>query len=173
MKVCPKCNTQCSDEAMFCTSCGTSFNENVNQQAQNPNVGGQPEQQGAPIPPAQQYSDPCDHTAEFSDAEIHDNKIFAICVYLFDFLGVIIALLVRIANRSSYLYFHIKQQLKITVAEALVAIISGVLCWTCIVPIAGGICLIILLVLKVICFVRTCSNRSAEVPILSKFGFMK
>ena len=75
MKVCPKCNTQCSDEAMFCTSCGTSFNENVNQQAQNPNVGGQPEQQGAPIPPAQQYSDPCDHTAEFSDAEIHDNKI--------------------------------------------------------------------------------------------------
>lgn len=173
MKVCPKCNTQCSDEAMFCTSCGTSFAENVNQQEQNQNVGEQPEQQpGAPIPPAQ-YSDPCDHTAEFSDAEVHDNKIFALCVYLFDFLGVIIALLVRITNRSVYLDFHIKQQLKVTISEVLVAFISGVLCWTCIVPIAGGICMVILLVLKIICFIRTCTNKSVEVPILSNFGFMK
>ncbi len=172
MKVCPKCNAQCSDEAVFCTSCGTSFNENVNQQAQSPNVGTQPEPQGAPIPNIQ-YINSFDHTAEFSDAEIHDNKILALCVYVFGFLGIIMALIARITNKSAYLDFHIKQQLKISISQVLVAIISGVLCWTCIAPFAGAICLIIIFVLRVICFVRTCSNKSVEVPILCQLGFLK
>ena len=33
MKTCPKCNTQLSDDAMFCTNCGTSF-QNANPQPQ-------------------------------------------------------------------------------------------------------------------------------------------
>ena len=82
MKTCPKCNTQLSDDAMFCTNCGTSF-QNANPQPQQ-NANPQP-QQNAYQNTQQTYTQPVapvvnvyDHTAEFDVQDVHENKIFAI-----------------------------------------------------------------------------------------------
>ena len=161
MKTCPKCNTQLSDDAMFCTNCGTSF-QNANPQPQQTYT--------QPVAPVVNVYD---HTAEFDVQDVHDNKIFAILCYIMGIIGVIVALLARSSVNSPYLSFHIKQALKITITTILVGVISGLLAWTCIVPIAGMVCIVILEVVSIICFFQTCFNKSVEAPIVRSFPFLK
>lgn len=169
MKTCPKCNTQLSDDAMFCTNCGTSF-QNANPQPQQ-NANPQPQQTYTqPVAPVVNVYD---HTAEFDVQDVHDNKIFAILCYIMGIIGVIVALLARSSVNSPYLSFHIKQALKISITTVLVGFISGILCWTCIVPIAGFVCMAILKVVSIICFFQTCFNKSVEAPIVRSLPFLK
>lgn len=169
MKTCPKCNTQLSDDAMFCTNCGTSF-QNANPQPQQNAYQNTQQTYTQPVAPVVNV---CDHTAEFDVQDVHDNKIFAILCYIMGIIGVIVALLARSSVNSPYLSFHIKQALKITVTTMLVGVISGILCWTCIVPIAGFVCIGILEVVSIICFFQTCFNKSVEAPIVRSLPFLK
>ena len=177
MKTCPKCNTQLSDDAMFCTNCGTSF-QNANPQPQQ-NANPQP-QQNAYQNTHQTYNQPVapvvnvyDHTAEFDVQDVHENKLFALLCYIMGIIGVVIALLARSSAKSPYLSFHIKQSLKLSITAMIISVLSVVLCWTCIVPIAGGVCSVIILVVQIICFIQTCSNKSVEAPIVRSLPFLK
>lgn len=163
MKNCPKCNAQLNDDAMFCVNCGAQIGANPNPQ-QNAYA--------QPMPTAPVVSS-TDHTAEFSPAEVADNKLFAALIYALSIVGVVIALLANINNKSEYLKFHIKQGLKLFIANMIVTVASLVLCWTFIVPFAGAICSLIILVVDVICFVQTLRNKSVEPPIISGLGFLK
>lgn len=163
MKNCPKCNAQLNDDAMFCVNCGAQIGAN-------------------PIPQQNAYAQPMptapvvsstDHTAEFSPAEVADNKLFAALIYALSIVGVVIALLANLNNKSAYLKFHIKQGLKLFIANMIVTVASLVLCWTFIVPIAGAVCAIILVVVQIICFIQTLRNKSVEPPIISGLGFLK
>ena len=171
MKNCPNCNASLADEAVFCTNCGTSVQGAAPQPNPQPNP--QPYPQPAPYAQPASVASATDHTAEFSAHEVSENKLFALLVYAMSILGVIIALIANIGNKSEYLKFHIRQSLKIFVTEIIVTFLTAVLCWTCIIPIAGTIAAVILLVLTVICFIQTCRNKSVEVPILNSFGFLK
>ena len=154
MKFCPNCGTQQEEGALSCPNCGTVF-------------AAQPQ----PAPAAAPYVNPADHTSEYSPADISDNKVFAMVIYLLGAFGLVIALLAR--SDSEYLKFQVRQALKITVCECIVTIVSAVLCWTILVPVVGGICWIILLVVRIICFFRICGNRVVEAPIVWKFGFLR
>ena len=201
MKTCPTCGATLDDATMFCTQCGTNLQgapdfantqgsasnqDTVNQDAA-PNQGmpnqGMPNQgmpnQG-PMPgqgaPYQQYAqapvfDPYDHTAEYSPKDISDNKVIAILVYLMGTIGIIIALLA--SKESPYVAFHLRQGLKFLAVEVLVGIVSAVLFFTLIVPIAGGILLLVLWVIKIICFFQICSGKAKEPAIIRSLGFLK
>lgn len=160
MKNCPKCNAQLNDDAVFCPNCGAQLGANPNPQ---PNAYVQP------MPAVK----PTDHTAEFSPAEVADNKLLAVLVYGLGIVGVVIALIANISKKSAYLNFHIKQSLKIFITELIITFCSAVLCWTCIVPIAGSVCAVILMVVQIICFIQTLRNKSVEPPIISGLGFLK
>jgi uncharacterized membrane protein len=125
--------------------------------------------QAAPAPAP--YVDPTDHTGEFEAADISDNKVVAMLPYLLGIVGLIIALLAR--GDSAYAGFHVRQYLKICICEAIIAICSAVLCWTLLVPIAGGICVVILLVVRIICFFQICKGQAKEPAIVCKLGFLK
>lgn len=167
MKICPNCNAQLNDDAMFCVNCGAQMGANPNPQ-QNPQQNVYTQQM-----PAAPVVSNTDHTAEFSPEDVSDNKLFAALVYALSIVGVIIALIANLNNKSAYLKFHIKQSLKIFITDLIVGFCTLVLCWTCIVPVAGAICAVIILVVNVICFIQTLRNKSVEPPIISGLGFLK
>ena len=148
MKFCPNCGTQQEEGAQSCPNCGMTFET-----------------------PAPVYADPTDHTAEFDPADISDNKVYAILPYLMGIVGLIVTLLAR--TESPYAGFHLRQFLKICVCEAIVTIVSTVLCWTIIVPIAGAVCLVILFILRVIGFFQVCKGRAKEPGIVCNLRFLK
>ena len=140
----------------------------------NPQMNNQGFQQnyaGNGMPPyGAPYVDPKDHTGEFAPQDISDHKVFAMLPYLLVTVGIIIALLA--AKDSPYIMFHVREALKLTVCSILVGIISLLLCWTVIVPIAGAVCAIIILVVKIICFFQICSGKAKEAAIVSSFDFL-
>ena len=172
MKTCPNCGAQMQDDSLFCTACGTRLEQQEqNQQEQ------QQQQSYRQQPPYQQpmggyaYTPPYDHTAEFDAKDISDNKVLAMLCYLTGTIGIIIALLG--SNRSAYAAFHVRQALKFTVLNILLAIIGSVLLITFIVPIACAICMVILWVVKIICFFYVCGGKAKEPPIVRSLGFLR
>lgn len=163
MKFCSNCGNQIADDAVFCPFCGSNTAVPGN---------GAPANNGSTIyaPPAP-YFDPYDHTADFDPKDISDNKVISMLVYLMGIFGVLIALLA--SRDSAYAGFHVRQSLKFTVVEILVGIITALLCWTVIVPIAAAVVYVILLVLKVIAFFSICSGKAKEPAIIRNLGFLK
>lgn len=164
MKICPKCQTQLDDSAMFCTNCGTQFAAPNGQQAPNYNAY-QPPYAGTPA------YDPYNHTAEFDPKDISDNKVMSMLVYLMGWIGIIIALLG--SHSSPYAAFHVRQALKFTVVNALMLICTLLLFWTIIIPIAYGVMSIVFFVIKIICFFQICSGKAKEPAIIRSLGFLK
>ena len=158
MKQCPNCGAMLNDDAGFCTNCGMQF---PGGQA-GPGYGG----------PQQYYSrDPHDHTAEFHPADIAENKVICMAVYLLGYLGLILAFLS--SNQSPYVAFHVRQALKIEVVNFLLLLIAILLAWTLIVPVLAGVCTFILFIVRIICFFQVCGNKAKEPPIVGSFGFLK
>lgn len=166
MKICPTCHSQLSDDAQFCTNCGTR-------------MGGA---QAAPVnqmPQDRPYSpyavpvayDPYDHTAEFDAQDISDNKVYCMLVYLMGIVGIVIALLA--CKDSKYAAFHVRQAIKFTVVSTLSAIVMCVLAFTVIVPIVGAVWLVVLEVLQIICFFQICGGKAKEPAIIRNLTFLK
>lgn len=165
MKNCPTCNNQLEDYQAFCPNCGTASNQ---QQTQYQN------QQQAPIyAPQGQYNsynaDPNDHTAEFDPKDISENKIIAMMLYLLSYLGIIIALFYK--DKSDYVKFHLHNAFKFILTEALLGIAIGLLFWTIIVPIVGGIAFAALFVIKIICFFQVCGGKACDPAIIRSIKF--
>ena len=195
MKNCPNCNNMVNDADAFCTACGYRFPETVQEPVvgvddptildpapapgfnpdPNPNPNPNPNPPyppySMPVAPAIPAVDPHDHTAEFNPKDISDNKVFAMLGYLTGIFGVIIALLA--CNDSPYTRFHATQALKLTICNTLISIVTAILCWTLIVPLAGSICIIILFVIRIICFFSVCSGKAKEPAIICNLGFLK
>ena len=156
--VCSKCGLQLEDGVAFCPNCGSSTTGGPQpQQAQ------QPQQQVV-------YVNPADHTAEFTAQDIADNKLFATLPYLMSIIGVIITLLG--AAESPYAKFHVRQALKIDVLNIMLVFISSVLSWTCIIPLAGIIAIITLLVVRIICLIQVFMGKAKEPVIVKEFKFL-
>lgn len=162
MKICPKCQSQIEDEAVFCTSCGSRVEAPTSQA----DAGFQAQQ--AYIPPFDQY----DHTAEFDPKDISDNKVISMLVYLTGWIGIVVALLA--SNNSPYAAFHVRQALKFTVIEILSWIVALLTCWLFFIPvIAAGIWMVVLWVVKIICFFQICKGLAKEPYIIRNFNFLR
>ena len=151
MKTCNNCGAQVEDVAKFCPECGFKF--------------------GAIAEPRAAVTDIYDHTSEFSPEDIANNKLYAILMYCVSLMGIIIGLLA--AGDSPYVRFHVKQSLKLFICEVLLGLITGALFWTVIVGIAGGIAIVVLAVVDIICLVNACKGLAKEPPIVCKIGFLK
>lgn len=167
MKMCPNCHGQINDEAVFCPICGTTV-DTIPQLAPQP----EPNYTQPPefVPPVPAF-DPYDHTKEFAEEDIAGTKLVCMLVYLLDFIGIIIALLA--CKESEYTAFHVKQSMKFSIVEVLLAVVMTILCWTVIVPIVGAVALVILLIIKFISFVQVCGGQAKEPAIIRSLKFLK
>lgn len=162
MKICPNCQAQLDDSAMFCTNCGTRFAVPNN---------GQPQYNAYPPQYAAPAYDPYDHTAEFDAKDISDNKVISMLVYLMGWIGIIVALLA--SHSSPYASFHVRQALKFKVVSTLMLICTLLLAWTLIVPIAYFIMSAVLFVIRIICFFQICSGKAKEPAIIRSLKFLR
>ncbi len=172
-KFCPYCGKPLAD-GEICTCPQAQAEAAQNTQGQQPNQNFQPQYQPPQYQPpynAVPVYDPYDHTAEFDPKDISDNKVFAMLVYLMGTIGIIIALLA--SRESRYAMFHVRQGLKLTVVSTLLSIITLLLFWTIIVPIVGGIALLVVAVINIICFFQVCSGKAREPYIICKLGFLR
>lgn len=148
MKTCPKCKAEVADDVNVCPVCGEQLTA-----------------------PAQDDKATFDHTSEFDPKDISDNKVISMLVYLLGLVGVLFAMIA--GTKSDYVAFHVRQSLKITVVEILLSIVTVLLCWTFIVPIAASVCAIILLVLRIIAFFQICKGKACEPAIIRGLKFLK
>ena len=154
MAFCEKCGAQIPENGTFCAACGapvaaqaqpTRIPEQPAAQPQAPEQQPQPPvypQQPVyqqPVYPQQPVYDPADHTAEFDPEDVSQNKVIAMAAYILGTVGIIIALLA--APQSKYAAFHSRQALKLDIVSTLLLIVSAVLAFTFIVPIAGAVCI--------------------------------
>ncbi len=155
MSKCPNCGTENIDGATFCTGCGANLAAGTN-----------------PVyTPAPYAIDPYDHTAEMDPRDISENKVWAIVPYLFSILGMILAKIC--SPTSKFVDFHVKQAIKINIVQIFLMLIAAVLCWTIIIPIAAGICNIIIFVIEVITFFQAMSGKAKEPAIIRSLKFLK
>ena len=92
-------------------------------------------------------------------------------VYLLGLVGIVIAMLG--AKGSEYVAFHVRQGLKLTVVDGLIVLVTALLCWTVIVPVAVAVCLVVLTVIRLVCFLWVCQGKAVEVPVIRNIGFLK
>lgn len=183
MKYCPICSSAVTDDATFCSVCGTQF---VVQQAPNTGYNNAPNYNYNPAPVATRPADPTDHTSEFDPQDISDNKVICMLIYLAGYIGIFVALLM--ANTSKYVSFHIRQALKIEVVSLLFTLVSGIasvlIGLLALIPILGWIiaivyCLVVLAVpvvlfiVKIMCFFQICKGQAKEPALLNKLPFLK
>jgi len=159
MKICPNCRSQLADESTFCPMCG------------KPLAGPAPQNPSYQQPPMYAPVDPYDHTAEFDPKDVSENKVIAMLLYLLGAVGIVIALLA--ANSSKYVSFHLRQALKFLVAETLLSLATILLAFTFIVPIAAGVMITVLSVIKIICFFQICKGKAKEPAIIRSLSFLK
>lgn len=186
--ICNKCGMQNADNAVFCHNCGENFEKSSQVQSQNAQQSATHQE-----PPQQQqqqqwsqsaynpqfaqqvpYRNPYDHTAEYDQKEISDNKIYAVLPYLLGWIGVLVALLAcrTRTNGCSYIDFHVKQALRITVVNTLLGIIALALCWTFVAPVICAVCMAVMWIIKIIGFFSVCRGNAKELPIIRGMGFL-
>ncbi len=186
MKFCENCKVEYDDAMQFCKNCGQPLvqkvDENTKADAQesyvNVNNAQQEQQQYQQYAtpqygPYQQYvvPNPYDHTNEFDAADISENKVICMLLYLLGIPGIIIALLSQ--QDSPYVKFHLRWALRFLVVNILLVLLGVLLVWTFIVPIAAGVCAVIVFVLKVIAFFQICSGKAKDPAIIRSLGFLK
>lgn len=164
MRTCPNCHCQLDDDALYCPVCGTAVNAYI---PPRPTHTEPKTEETTPIPTV----DPYDHTDEYLEEDINGTKLICMLVYLLDFFGVIIGLLA--ARESEYTAFHIRQSMKFTVLEVLIGLVTGLLCWTVIVPVIAAVAIIVLLVIKFVCFTQVCSGLAREPVLIRSISFLK
>ena len=160
MAFCEKCGAQIPENGTFCAACGAP----VAAQAQPTRTPEQPTAQ--PQAPEQQPQPPV-----YPQQPVYQNKVIAMAAYILGTVGIIIALLA--APQSKYAAFHSRQALKLDIVSTLLLIVSAVLAFTFIVPIAGAVCIAILFVVRIICFFQVCSGKAKDAAIIGKLPFLK
>lgn len=124
-----------------------------------------------PVAPVTAPVDPADHTAEFTAEDVSAHKVYALLVYIAGIVGIIPALL--IGKDSPYLKFHIQQKMKMMVSSLLVTMVASVTSILVLPVIAAAVVAVIIFVLNLICFFKTASGKSVEVPLIKDIKLFK
>ena len=168
MAFCAKCGTQVPDGTTFCPSCGGA----IAGAGVDP-VQAAPQQQYQYQQPYQAMPvvDAWDHTAEFDPQDVSENKVFALLGYLFSLGGVLFVYLG--AKESKYAMFHAKNAVAITVVYGILILAMSLLSWTCIVPIAGAVCLLLVTIADIICIFDVFGGKAKEPWLVRGLKFLK
>ena len=104
-----------------------------------------------------------DAEPQFDPQDVADNKMLAMLGYLS--MGVLPMLGCR---NSAFAMHHVNQALWIFIGSMLCSLASGILAFTVIIPILGGIALIVLFVFEIMGIVRALKGSGKYLPFVKK-----
>ena len=149
MAFCPKCGTKLEDGTTFCPNCGarideeksaskTDFTEDLKKLADTP-----------------------DTTANYSAADINNNKVMAVLCYL----GILWLIPFLTAKESPFVKYHLNQGLTLLILGLIVAAISWI-------PVIGWLCGVVVFALAIIGIVNVVNGKAQELPVIGKFKLL-
>ena len=149
MAFCPKCGTKLEDGTTFCPNCGaridgeksastTDFTEDLKKLADTP-----------------------DTTANYSAADINNNKVMAVLCYL----GILWLIPFLTAKESPFVKYHLNQGLTLLILGLIVAAISWI-------PLIGWLCGVVVFALAIIGIVNVVNGKAQELPVIGKFKLL-
>jgi len=149
MAFCPKCGTKLEDGTSFCPNCGaridtersaskTDFSEDLKKLADTP-----------------------DTTANYSAADISNNKVMAILCYL----GILWLIPFLTAKESPFVKYHLNQGLTLLILGLIVAVISWI-------PVIGWLCGVVVFALAIIGIVNVVNGKAQELPVIGRFKLL-
>ena len=149
MAFCPNCGSKVDDGVAFCPNCGskldvekttqkTDFSEDLKKLADTP-----------------------DTTANYSAADIAENKGMAILCYL----GILWLIPFLAKKDSPFVKYHLNQGLLVLILGIAVAIISWI-------PVVGWLCGVVVFALAIIGIVNVVNGKAQELPVIGKFKLL-
>ena len=149
MAFCPNCGSKVDDGVAFCPNCGskldvekttqkTDFSEDLKKLADTP-----------------------DTTANYSAADIAENKGMAILCYL----GILWLIPFLAKKDSPFVKYHLNQGLLVLILGIAVAIISWI-------PVVGWLCGVVVFALAIIGIVNVVNGKVQELPLIGKFKLL-
>ena len=149
MAFCPKCGTKLEDGTSFCPNCGaridtersaskTDFSEDLKKLADTP-----------------------DTTANYSAADISNNKVMAILCYL----GILWLIPFLTAKESPFVKYHLNQGLTLLIVGLATAVVSWI-------PVIGWLCGVVVFALAIIGIVNVVNGKAQELPVIGRFKLL-
>ena len=149
MAFCPHCGSKLEDGTSFCPSCGakidagsnsgkTDFTEDLKKLADTP-----------------------DTTANYSSADINNNKVMAILCYL----GILWLIPFLTAKESPFVKYHLNQGLLVLILGIAAAAVSWI-------PVIGWLCGVVVFAFAVIGIVNVVNGKAQELPLIGRFKLL-
>lgn len=196
MKICNSCGFECENEAEICPTCGKSCNgsdtkkdipmapdpfreyrEQIDMQIKEQEkrieeikLQMQKEQTEKGKQEDKHDKSKWDKTELFSEEDVKEYRLTAVLIYLLGIFGIFLALLTD--KNSEYLRFHIKEELKITVAAAFLSVTAIVLFWTFVIPVICTVGIIVCASVNLISAYRTIKGKSENAVIVRNLSVL-
>ena len=164
---CKNCGKEVLETEKFCPFCGAALEEkdsfeSAKETAKNT---------------FNEFNDTDEHTVEFEEQDIADNKVLS----LFAYLGILILVPVFGAKNSRYAKFHISQGVNLIIADLVVSAVSGILGATLgsvailgtIINVAIAALSLVLVILTIIGIVNAATGKAKELPIIGSWKIVK
>ena len=168
MAFCSKCGVKLEEGATFCATCGEPVNEETNNSDSSSKFDLKSE--------FAQFNDTQDATAEFGNADISNNKAFAVLSYF----GLLVLIPIFAAKNSKFAQYHANQGLVLLIVDLIVSavfrfldIILGISVLGAIFGVLNGLIGIFMFVLFIIGLVNAIKGRAKELPIIGKIRILK
>ena len=176
MAFCSKCGNQLTDGSKFCDKCGAPVGDTTSQDTNKAkNISDSVGDLGAKIA---DFNNTPDHTSEYDQTDITNNKAFAALAYL----GILVLIPILAAPNSKFAKFHSNQGLTLLIVNVILSIALSIVknIMEAIADPLGKIFLVInwavgilIIVLAIIGIVNAVQGKAKELPIIGKIRLIK
>ncbi len=177
MAFCSKCGNQIADSSKFCDKCGAPVGEAASKKTDNTakNFSDSVEDLGAKIAG---FNNTDDYTAEHDQADIANNKVFAVLSYI----GILVLIPIFAASNSKFAKFHANQGLVLFIGEIAVNIVLAIIKIIMyaiaeplgsIFSVVSWIISVLILIIAIIGIVNAAQGKAKELPLIGKIKLLK
>lgn len=172
MAFCKNCGAELSENAKFCTSCGSRIDAPEAPKAEAPKTEEAPKSEPTKAQPEAEktgwdkFTDTPGITDEIDPKDAEDNKAMGILAYL----SILCLIPFFAAKESKFAQYHAQQGLFLFIIELIISVVGIIPILGWIVSAVGGI---FVFILSIVGIINALNGQAKELPVIGKFNFFK